>query len=83
MAAWARPFVSGRAIIRRAELQRLVPFSMVHVWRLEKRGEFPARIQLGTNAVGWYLDEVQGWLESRIRAGGRAPKRREAADAVA
>jgi prophage regulatory protein len=68
---------SGRAIIRRAELQRVVPFSMVHVWRLEGRGEFPRRIRLGPNSVGWFADEVAAWCESRIRAGGRAPKRRE------
>jgi prophage regulatory protein len=74
--------VFGRAIIRRAELQRLVPFSMVHVWRLEQKGEFPARVQLGANSVGWYADEVAAWCESRIRAGGRAPKRREPADAA-
>jgi prophage regulatory protein len=82
MAKWAGPYVSGGAIIRRAELQRLVPFSMVHIWRLEKRGEFPARVQLGENSIGWHLEEVQGWIESRIRAGGRAPKRREATDAA-
>jgi prophage regulatory protein len=65
-------FISGRAIIRRAELQRLVPYSMTHVWRLEKRGEFPARVQLGVNSVGWFADEIAAWCESRIRAGGPA-----------
>jgi prophage regulatory protein len=65
----------SRRIIRRAELQRKIPFSMVHVWRLEKRSEFPARIQLGTNSVGWYEDEVDAWIEARIRAGGRAVQR--------
>ncbi len=83
---WATPYgnvSAGRRIIRRNELQRIVPFSMVHVWRLEKRGEFPKRIQLGPNAIGWFADEVAAWCESRIRAGGRAPKRRGAGDAVA
>jgi prophage regulatory protein len=86
LTAWAAPYgaaiVSGRAIIRRAELQRLVPFSMVHIWRLEKRGEFPRRVQLGANAVGWYADEVAAWCESRIRAGGRVPRRAEAASVM-
>ena len=77
------PYVAGRAIIRRAELQRVVPFSMVHIWRLEQKGEFPKRIQLGPNSVGWYADEVAAWCESRIRAGGRAPKRKDAGDAAA
>jgi predicted DNA-binding transcriptional regulator AlpA len=54
----------------------MVPFTMTHVWRLEKRDEFPRRVQLGANSVGWFLDEVEAWCASRIRAGGRAPKRR-------
>ena len=62
-------------IIRRAELQRRVPFSMVHIWRLERDGKFPTRIQLGDNSVGWFLDEIDGWMKNRIRAGGRTPKR--------
>jgi prophage regulatory protein len=73
MAKWAAPYIGGRAIIRRAELQRRVPFSMVHIWRLEQRDEFPRRIQLGANSVGWYADEIDAWCEARIRAGGRAP----------
>ena len=64
LATWAAPdvSVSGRRIIRRAELQRLVPFSAVHIWRLEHRGEFPLRVQLGPNSVGWYADEVARWV---------------------
>jgi prophage regulatory protein len=72
----------GRRLIRRAELQRKIPFSMVHVWRLEKRGEFPKRVSIGPNAVAWFVDEVEAWIEGRIRAGGRAPTRRESADAA-
>ena len=82
LTAWARPYVSGRVLIKRAELQRLVPFSMVHIWRLEKRGAFPLRVQLAPTSVAWYLDEVQGWIESRIRAGGRPLRRREGGDAT-
>ena len=62
---WATPYgnveSAGRRIIRRNELQRIVPFSMVHIWRLEKRGEFPKRIQLGPNSCGWFADEVAAW----------------------
>jgi prophage regulatory protein len=72
----------SRRIIRRAELQRKIPFSMVHVWRLEKRGEFPARVQLGPNSVGWFDDEIDAWIEARIRAGGRAVQRAAAPPAA-
>jgi prophage regulatory protein len=70
----------GRRLIRRAEVQRRIPFSMVHIWRLEKARQFPRRLSIGPNAVAWFADEVDQWIESRIRAPGRVPKRREAAD---
>ncbi len=72
----------GRRLIRRSELQRKIPFSMVHIWRLERAGQFPKRVSIGSNAVAWFADEVDAWIEARIRAGGRAPTRREAADAA-
>jgi predicted DNA-binding transcriptional regulator AlpA len=36
---------------------------------MEKRGEFPQRVTLGENRVAWWEDEVDAWIESRIRAG--------------
>jgi prophage regulatory protein len=62
---------SPRRLIRRDELQRRVPYSMVHIWRLEHRGEFPKRIPIGENRVAWDEAEVEAWLEDRIRASGK------------
>lgn len=72
----------GRRLIRRSELQRKVPFSMVHIWRLEKQSAFPRRVSIGPNAVAWFADEVDAWIEGRLRAGGRPPMRRGAPDAA-
>jgi prophage regulatory protein len=55
---------SGR-IIRAAERRRRVPFSDMHIWRLERAGKFPKRIKLGDRRVGWDLDEVIAWIETR------------------
>jgi prophage regulatory protein len=52
-------------IIRAAERRRRVPFSDMHIWRLEQAGKFPKRIKLGDRRVGWDLDEVIAWIESR------------------
>jgi prophage regulatory protein len=52
-------------IIGSAELRRRVLFSGVHIWRLEQMGRFPKRIKLGDHRVGWDLDEVVSWIESR------------------
>src|SRR5262245_21483258 len=54
-------------IITRKELRLIVPYSPQHILRLEKRGKFPKRVQLGARRVGWYLAEVETWLGSRTR----------------
>ena len=53
--------------IVRAELRRLVPYSMQHILRLEKRGQFPARVTIGTNRVAWVRSEVMSWIDTRMR----------------
>ena len=52
-------------IIDAAERRRLVPYSNMHIWRLEKQGRFPDRIKLGEHRVGWSLLEVQQWINAR------------------
>jgi prophage regulatory protein len=54
-------------IITKKELRLIVPYSPQHILRLEKRGKFPKRVQLGARRVGWYLHEVHGWLQQRSR----------------
>ncbi len=49
------------------ELARLIPFSRVHVGRLEAAGLFPRRYQIGSARVAWRLSEVEAWLATRHR----------------
>jgi prophage regulatory protein len=56
-------------IITRKELTTRVPYSPVQIWRLEKSGTFPCRVQLGPNRVGWVEEEVEAWLRARIDGG--------------
>ena len=35
------------------------------IWRLERAGKFPKRIQLGGNSVGWLESEIIEWLEKK------------------
>ncbi len=60
-------------ILSKRQLKELVLYSPQHVARLEKAGEFPKRVQLGPNRVGWVEEEVLDWLQSRL-------DRREAPD---
>jgi prophage regulatory protein len=53
----------------RHQLRYLVPFTTQHLNRLEKKGLFPQRRQLGPNRVAWLESEVLAWCESRPRGG--------------
>ena len=63
-------------IITKKELRQIVPYSSQHILRLEKRGKFPKRVQLGARRVGWYLHEVHGWLQQRSRGTTAVPFRK-------
>ncbi|CAM4263322.1 MULTISPECIES: helix-turn-helix transcriptional regulator [Alteromonas] len=52
-------------ILRTAKLQTYVGLSRTTIWRLEKNGQFPKRVRLGQNSVGWLKGDVDTWLESR------------------
>ncbi len=54
-------------IVSKRELKELVLYSPQHVARLEKAGQFPRRVQLGPNRVGWVESEVLDWLEERLQ----------------
>lgn len=43
-----------------------IPYSKVHIWRLEKAHKFPKRVRLGENRHGWLDHEIDQWLEGRI-----------------
>jgi prophage regulatory protein len=62
-----------RRIIRRKVLREKVPLSDSQVWRLEQQDKFPRRVHLGPMTVGWHEDEVDEWIETRERAGGKQP----------
>ena len=64
----ARSLVYARRVLRWPEVYRVTARSRTQVWRYVKAGKFPAPVQLGENAVGWYEDEIAAWLESRPRA---------------
>lgn len=52
-------------IITKKELRLIVPYCSQHILRLEKRNEFPKRVQIGARRVGWWQHEVLAWLAHR------------------
>jgi predicted DNA-binding transcriptional regulator AlpA len=65
----------SRRIIRPRETSQRTGYSISQIWRMERRDEFPQRVQLGPNAVGHYEDEVDEWIRSRLRGGARPVRR--------
>lgn len=57
-----------RRVIREPEIVERTGLSRVTIWRLEKAGNFPKRIQLGANSKGWFDDEIDRWLDQKDRA---------------
>ena len=54
--------------LREAEVALVTSLSRAQRWRLELRGDFPARIRLGGRTVVWSAREIEEWMKSRPRA---------------
>lgn len=54
-------------ILRIGEVKSRTGLSRTTIWRKEKAGDFPARVRLGANSVGWPESEVEEWIEKRLR----------------
>jgi predicted DNA-binding transcriptional regulator AlpA len=56
-----------RRIYSIAQVIELTGLSRTTLWRLEKAGDFPQRIQISKRRVGWLGHEVNKWTETRRR----------------
>jgi prophage regulatory protein len=55
-------------LIDAKERRLLVPYSDMHIWRLEREGKFPKRIKIGPNRVAWRLSEILAWVDEKADA---------------
>lgn len=53
------------SMLRMPQVIALTGLSRMTVYRMESRGQFPRRVQLSPNSIGWRKNEVDVWLESR------------------
>jgi len=53
-----------RVLSQQAVLAR-VPVSRTTLWRMERAGDFPTRIQISANRIGWLEADVDAWLDER------------------
>ena len=54
-------------VLRIKQVIRITKLSRTSIWRKERAGDFPRRLRLGPNAVGWIADEIYAWVASRPR----------------
>ena len=55
-------------ILRKPDLTLKIALSDATIARLERKGKFPKRIQLGGNSVGWLESEIDAWIQERAEA---------------
>jgi prophage regulatory protein len=60
-------------LITKKQLRAMVPYTPQHILRLEKKGKFPKRVQVGANRVAWLLTEIERWIAERVSARERPP----------
>jgi prophage regulatory protein len=55
-------------LVSKKELKSVygIPYSSVHIGRLERAGAFPKRVRLGQCRVAWLCEEIEAWIAERI-----------------
>jgi predicted DNA-binding transcriptional regulator AlpA len=73
----AAPSPEKRTLIRAKEAgKRCAGLSNMERGRLEKAGLFPKRVYISPTIVAYFEDEIDEWIATRIRKGGRqVPKK--------
>ena len=41
-----------------------IPLSPCTLWRMVKRGEFPAPVQISRRCTAWRAEDVRAWMDS-------------------
>ena len=56
-------------IVRPKELRATLGISKTTLWKMEKAGKLPPRIQISERAVGWTESSINEFLEQKQREG--------------
>ena len=55
------------SFLKRKELVARISLSYPTIWRMERKGMFPARRQISPGRVGWLESEIEQWLADRCK----------------
>ena len=63
----ARMTTARKRILSLEAVLERVPVSRTTLWRMERAGLFPRRVQVSANRVGWIETDVEAWVDGRKR----------------
>ena len=58
--------MSGIQILKLPEVVKLTKLSRASIYRLIAIGDFPKQFKLAKRSSAWLLEEVNGWLSSKV-----------------
>ena len=51
-------------IMRLDEVKKITGLSKASIYRFEKNGDFPKKVNIGKRSVGWFENEIEDFLLS-------------------
>lgn len=58
--------VTDHAIVRTAEAAAILSITRKHLQKLSKEPDFPRKVRMGANAVGWKIIDLESWINSKM-----------------
>jgi prophage regulatory protein len=55
-------------LLTMTDVEELVPYCKVTIYKMIGEGKFPHQVHLGPNKVAWLRSEVLGWISERAEA---------------
>jgi prophage regulatory protein len=53
--------------LKAKEVMELTGLSRVTIWRMERDGNFPRRVEISPRRIGWIKSELDEWAANRPR----------------
>lgn len=54
-------------LLRYEDMKRIFGISRSSLYRWEKEGDFPKRVQMGANSIAWKQEDVMEWINKRMK----------------
>ena len=61
--------MSNKAVARIKIAAAILGITPKHLHELAKRPDFPAKVRIGSNAVGWRISDLETWIDAQIVKG--------------